>query len=184
MHCMPRLRAAGVRTVVDAASLAVLGLVEVVGHLPRIWREYRKLLAASRAERPELAILTDSPDYAVFADVLVIADEEHGGDLDAPRFGQGDELFPSRRAAVRQPSCVLQPDGRQEGIVAEKADRMIAVAEVRIMSPRAGMVHERARDRQCSHCPGLWRHPGRIISVHPRSITPGEPVRLGTARRD
>src|SRR6516225_6265532 len=59
----PRLRAAGVRTVVDAASLAVVGLVEVVSHLPRIWREYRKLLAAAHAQRPVLAILTDSPDF-------------------------------------------------------------------------------------------------------------------------
>jgi len=59
----PKLRAAGVRTVVDAASLAVVGLLEVVGHLPRIWLEYRKLLAAARAGRPSLAILTDSPDF-------------------------------------------------------------------------------------------------------------------------
>jgi len=59
----PRLRAAGVRTVVDAASLAVVGLVEVVGHLPRIYGEYRKLLAAARTERPDLALLTDSPDF-------------------------------------------------------------------------------------------------------------------------
>jgi lipid-A-disaccharide synthase len=59
----PRLRAAGVRTVVDAADLAVVGLLEVVGHLPRIWREYRKLVAAARTEKPDLAILTDSPDF-------------------------------------------------------------------------------------------------------------------------
>ena len=59
----PRLRAAGVRTVVDAASLAVVGLVEVVAHIPRIYGEYRKLLAAARRERPDLAILTDSPDF-------------------------------------------------------------------------------------------------------------------------
>jgi lipid-A-disaccharide synthase len=59
----PRLRAAGVRTVVDAASLAVVGLVEVVAHIPRIYGEYRKLLAAAREERPDLAILTDSPDF-------------------------------------------------------------------------------------------------------------------------
>lgn len=59
----PRLRAAGVRTVVDAADLAVVGLVEVVGHLRGIYREYRKLLAAAQAERPALAILTDSPDF-------------------------------------------------------------------------------------------------------------------------
>ena len=59
----PRLRAAGVRSVVDAASLAVVGLLEVVEHVPRIWREYRKLLAAARREKPDLAILTDSPDF-------------------------------------------------------------------------------------------------------------------------
>ena len=59
----PRLRAAGVETVVDAGSLAVVGLLEVVSHIPRIYREYRKLLAAARGRRPDLAILTDSPDF-------------------------------------------------------------------------------------------------------------------------
>ena len=59
----PRLRQAGVRTVVDAASLAVVGLLEVVAHIPRIYGEYRKLLAAARREQPDLAILTDSPDF-------------------------------------------------------------------------------------------------------------------------
>lgn len=59
----PRLRAAGVRTVVDAASLAVVGLVEVVRHIPRILGEFKKLEAAVRAEKPDLAILTDAPDF-------------------------------------------------------------------------------------------------------------------------
>src|SRR5215471_17988159 len=59
----PRLRAAGVETVVDAASLAVVGLLEVARDIPRIWGEYRKLLAAARERRPDLAILTDSPDF-------------------------------------------------------------------------------------------------------------------------
>ena len=59
----PRLRASGVRTAVDAASLAVVGLLEVVAHIPRIYGEYRKLLAAAREEKPDLAILTDSPDF-------------------------------------------------------------------------------------------------------------------------
>ena len=59
----PRLRKAGVRTVVDAASLAVVGLLEVVSHIPRIYGEYRKLLAAAREQKPEVAILTDSPDF-------------------------------------------------------------------------------------------------------------------------
>jgi len=59
----PRLRSAGVRAVVDAASLSVVGLVEVIHHLPRIYGEFRKLVAAARQERPRLAILTDSPDF-------------------------------------------------------------------------------------------------------------------------
>ena len=59
----PRMRAAGVRTVVDAASLSVVGLVEVLGHIPRIYGEYRRMIAAARSERPDLAILTDSPDF-------------------------------------------------------------------------------------------------------------------------
>ena len=59
----PRMQKAGVRPVVDAHSLAVVGLVEVVTHIPRIYGEYRKLLKAARAERPEVAILTDSPDF-------------------------------------------------------------------------------------------------------------------------
>lgn len=59
----PRLRAAGVETVVDAASLAVVGLLEVVRDIPRIYGEYRKLLAAARERRPDVAILTDSPDF-------------------------------------------------------------------------------------------------------------------------
>src|SRR6266852_6335234 len=59
----PRLRQAGVRTVVDSASLAVVGLLEVVSHIPRIYGEYRKLLAAVRESKPDLAVLTDSPDF-------------------------------------------------------------------------------------------------------------------------
>ena len=39
---------AGVRTIVDAASLAVVGLLEVVAHIPRIYGEFRKLLAAAQ----------------------------------------------------------------------------------------------------------------------------------------
>jgi lipid-A-disaccharide synthase len=58
-----RMQRAGVRPVVDAASLAVVGLVEVITHIPRIYREYRKLLRAAEQERPDVAILTDSPDF-------------------------------------------------------------------------------------------------------------------------
>ena len=59
----PRLRAAGVREIVDAHSLAVVGLLEVVSHIPRIYGEYRKLLAAVEREKPDVAVLTDAPDF-------------------------------------------------------------------------------------------------------------------------
>jgi len=59
----PRLAAAGVEPVVDARDLAVVGLVEVLAHIPRIYRRYRTLLAAARERRPRLAILTDAPDF-------------------------------------------------------------------------------------------------------------------------
>jgi lipid-A-disaccharide synthase len=59
----PRMQTAGVRAIVDARSLNVVGLVEVLAHLPRIWREFRKLTLAIRAERPDVAVLVDSPDF-------------------------------------------------------------------------------------------------------------------------
>lgn len=59
----PRMQAAGVRAIVDSSSLAVVGLVEVLSHIPRIYREFRKLGKAAAAERPDIAILTDSPDF-------------------------------------------------------------------------------------------------------------------------
>lgn len=59
----PRMRALGVREAMDAEILGVVGLVEVVTHLPGIYGEFRKLIDAARREKPDLAILTDSPDF-------------------------------------------------------------------------------------------------------------------------
>lgn len=59
----PRMQQAGVRAVVDSRTTSVVGLLEVVKHLPEIYGEYRELLAAIRTERPELVVLADSPDF-------------------------------------------------------------------------------------------------------------------------
>lgn len=59
----PHLREAGVEPVVRSEDLSVVGIVEVVGHLPRIWRRFRKLIRAAAQRKPDLAILTDSPDF-------------------------------------------------------------------------------------------------------------------------
>ncbi len=59
----PRLQAAGVEPVIDAGSLAVVGLAEVIGHLPRIYGEYRRLCHYAAEHPPVAALLTDSPDF-------------------------------------------------------------------------------------------------------------------------
>ena len=57
------MRAAGCRTLVDAHQIAMVGLVEVIPGLARVWRAFRRLVAALDAERPALAILIDFPDF-------------------------------------------------------------------------------------------------------------------------
>ena len=59
----PHLREAGVRPVIRSEDLSVVGIVEVIGHLPRIWIRFRQLIRAAAREQPNLAILTDSPDF-------------------------------------------------------------------------------------------------------------------------
>jgi lipid-A-disaccharide synthase len=58
-----RLRAAGCDVTVDAASLATVGLSEVLTDIPRIYGQFRRLLAEAERRRPKLAILVDSPDF-------------------------------------------------------------------------------------------------------------------------
>jgi lipid-A-disaccharide synthase len=57
-----RMAAAGVQCVVRAEDMAVMGLTEVVLHLPRIYREFQKLKRAIRARRPSVAVLIDFPE--------------------------------------------------------------------------------------------------------------------------
>ena len=59
----PRLQAAGVEPVIDAAEISVVGLAEVVAHLPRIYGKYRQLVNYVRRNPPAAALLTDNPDF-------------------------------------------------------------------------------------------------------------------------
>jgi len=59
----PRMQAAGVRAVVDQRSLAVVGIIEVIPHIPRILGDMNKLVRACAAEHPDVAILTDAPSF-------------------------------------------------------------------------------------------------------------------------
>jgi lipid-A-disaccharide synthase len=57
-----RMAAAGLECVVRSEEMAVMGLTEVVRHLPRIWCEYRKLKKSIRDRRPSVAVLIDFPE--------------------------------------------------------------------------------------------------------------------------
>jgi lipid-A-disaccharide synthase len=57
------LAAQGVRILTPAAELAVVGLMEVVGRLPAVWRALTSLGRVLKTERPDLAILVDFPDF-------------------------------------------------------------------------------------------------------------------------
>jgi lipid-A-disaccharide synthase len=57
-----RMEALGFRPIVRSEDVAVMGITEVVRHLPRIYREYRRLRASIAQEKPDIAILIDFPD--------------------------------------------------------------------------------------------------------------------------
>ena len=56
------LEAAGFRPVVAQAEIAIAGLTEVLGSAPRVLGAYTRLRRALTQDRPELAVLVDSPD--------------------------------------------------------------------------------------------------------------------------
>jgi lipid-A-disaccharide synthase len=58
-----RMSEAGCELVVHARDVAVLGLFEVLSHLPGIYRQFHKLLAEVDRRRPDVAVLIDFPDW-------------------------------------------------------------------------------------------------------------------------
>jgi lipid-A-disaccharide synthase len=59
----PQMRAAGVDVVVDYSEVAVLGITEVLRHLPSLIRAMRKLVGEAERRKPALAVLTDFPGF-------------------------------------------------------------------------------------------------------------------------
>ncbi len=58
-----RMRAAGCELIVDAKDLAVVGITEIVSHLPRILELYKKLIRAAADRHPALAVVIDAPAF-------------------------------------------------------------------------------------------------------------------------
>src|SRR5579859_807530 len=58
-----KMRASGAELLVHANEVAVVGLVEVVTHLPGIRRRFKHLVAEAERRKPDAAILIDFPDF-------------------------------------------------------------------------------------------------------------------------
>jgi lipid-A-disaccharide synthase len=58
-----QMQLAGCDLVVNANEIAVVGLAEVVEHLPRIFRLFHKVVAEAERRRPDVAVLIDFPDF-------------------------------------------------------------------------------------------------------------------------
>jgi len=59
----PQMSAAGVRLIQDASEVAVVGLFEVLTHLPTLLRAMKRLESGLTRDRPDLLVPIDFPDF-------------------------------------------------------------------------------------------------------------------------
>jgi lipid-A-disaccharide synthase len=59
----PAMRAAGVEIITEQSEVAVVGITEVLRHLPSLLRAMRRMVTESARRKPALAILTDFPGF-------------------------------------------------------------------------------------------------------------------------
>jgi lipid-A-disaccharide synthase len=58
-----QMEQAGCELVVHAGDVAVVGLAEVLEHLPRIYRLFHQLVREAERRRPDAAVIIDFPDF-------------------------------------------------------------------------------------------------------------------------
>ncbi len=58
-----RMRDAGCELLVDAREIAEVGIVEVIKHIPTIYRRFRQVVCEAERRRPDAAVLIDFPDF-------------------------------------------------------------------------------------------------------------------------
>ncbi|HXN52892.1 MAG TPA: lipid-A-disaccharide synthase [Candidatus Acidoferrum sp.] len=59
----PQMRAAGVDIVTDYSEVSVVGITEILSHLPSLVRAMRRLVREAERRKPAFAILTDFPGF-------------------------------------------------------------------------------------------------------------------------
>ncbi len=58
-----QMRHAGCDLLVDAREIAEVGIVEVIKHIPGIYRRFRQVVREAERRRPDAAVLIDFPDF-------------------------------------------------------------------------------------------------------------------------
>ena len=56
------METAGQQRIIHAEDVAVMGVVEILQHIPTIYSSYRRLVRSIRKDRPDIAVLIDFPD--------------------------------------------------------------------------------------------------------------------------
>ncbi len=59
----PQMRAAGVDIITDYSEVSVVGITEILSHLPSLIRAMRRLVSEAARRKPAFAILTDFPGF-------------------------------------------------------------------------------------------------------------------------
>ena len=59
----PQMRAAGVEVITDYSEVSVVGITEILSHLPSLVRAMRRLVSEAERRKPPFAILTDFPGF-------------------------------------------------------------------------------------------------------------------------
>ncbi len=91
-----RMKAAGCELLVEARDVAVVGLFEVVSHLPSLYRRFHRLLDEVDRRRPDVAVLIDFPDWN-----LRLARELHRRGIPVVYY-VSPQLWAWRRGRIRQ----------------------------------------------------------------------------------
>ena len=101
------LRAAGMRTLVDSAAIAGMGLFEASDKVGNLIRAYRQLSALLRSQPPDLLVLIDFPEFNLR--IAKIA-KQAGVPVfytSAPRYGRGADggSTPLPNGSISWPWC-------------------------------------------------------------------------------